>query len=276
MNAVKRLITPAIFAIATICTQTANAAELFPDQKPRPFALADKLETDATIGGYPIWQGEGKWRIVDLVRSDSTGSAASVPLGTARFFQSEGKQWIAAMEVRSNLQSGSGFWNGEPCKRDDMLFKLQLGAGREDNCVTINHITRYMSNPGGKAAELYALLKEQGVDIPPTVLLIQLTRNGLSQRMLHYYIWINPELVGFARETESEWGRNPWNKTMSFNDPAKKQYIEALTIWATKFVNQMDNGLKQKPDAFSQIPTWRGIADGVVKAEVVKTKIILD
>ena len=94
--------------------------------------------------------------------------------------------------------------------------------------------------------------------------------------MLHYYIWVNPELLGFARETESEWGRNPWNKTMSFNDPTKKQFIEALTIWATKFVKQMDDGLKQKPDAFSQIPTWRGIADGVAKAEVTKTKITLD
>jgi hypothetical protein len=165
------------------------AGELFPNNNPRPYVLAEKLETDATIGGYPIWQGEGKWRFVELIRSDSTGSAAPIPLGSANFFHSEGKQLVAT----------SGYWSGEPCKRDDMLFKLQLGAGRQDNCVTINHITRYMSSPTGKTGELYALLKEQDVDIPPTVLLIQLTRNGLSQRTLSYSIWINPELAGFAR-----------------------------------------------------------------------------
>jgi hypothetical protein len=265
-----------LFALTALIVQLACSAELFPNSNPRPFTLAEKLEGDATIGGYPIWQGEGKWRIVDLIRTDSTGSAASIPLGTARFFQSEGKQWIAAMEVKSNLQSGSGFWLGEPCKRDDMLFKFQLAAGREDNCVTINHITHYMSNPGGKAAELYALLKEQGVDIPPTVLQIQLTRNGLSQRTLYYSIWINPELAGFPRESEPEWGRNPWNKTMSFKDAAKKQYIDALTTWATTFVKQMDDGLRQKPDAFAQIPSWRSIMDGVVKVESSKPTVTLD
>lgn len=51
--------------------------------------------------------------------------------------------------------------------------------------VAINHITRYMSNPAGKLGELYALLKEQGMDIPPTVLLMQFTRNGLGLQCPH-------------------------------------------------------------------------------------------
>jgi hypothetical protein len=265
-----------LLTLALLATQLTCAAELFPNSSPRPFTLAEKLEADATIGGYPIWQGEGKWRIVDLIRTDSTGTAASIPLGTARLFQSEGKQWVAATDVKSNLLSGSGYWTAETCKRDDMLFKLQLAAGREDNCVTINHITHYMSNPAGKAAELFVLLKEQGVDIPPTVLQVQLTRNGLSQKSLSYTIWINPELVGFQREAEPEWGRNPWNKTMSSKDPAKKQYIDALSAWATNFVKQMDDGLRQKPDAFIRIPSWRTIMDGAVKVESIKSTVTLD
>jgi len=180
------------------------------------------------------------------------------------------------MEVRANLQPGSGYWIGEPCKRDNMLFKLQLAGGREDNCVTINHITRYFSNPGGKAGEIYALMKEQGIDIPPTVLLVQLTRNGTSLRRLEYSIWINPEAVGLAREAEPEWGRNPWNKTMSSNDPAKKQFIDALTEWATNFAKKMDAGFQLKQDAFTNIPSWRSVMDGKIKAEVVKSKVALD
>ena len=254
----------------------AVAADLFVDAKPRQFTMADKLEVDATIGGYPIWTGEGKWRISDLIRSDSTGRADPVPLGDVRLFQTEGKSWVAAMEVKSNLRAGSGYWTGEPCKRDDMLFKLQMGAGREDNCLTINHITHYMSSPEGKALELYALFKEQGIDLPPTVLLMQFTRNGLSQKTLTYWIWVNPELAGFARESEPEWGRNPWNKTMSFKDPAKKHYIDALSVWATNFASHMDDALKQKSDAFAGIPSWRTITEGLPKLEAVKAKVTLD
>jgi hypothetical protein len=267
----------AVFLLAAFLTaQVGSAAELFPKNSPRPYELADKLEPDATMGGYPIWAGEGKWRLFELTRSDSTGGASSVPLGAARFFQTEGKNFVAAMEVRSNLQNGSGFWLGEPCKRDDMLFKSQLAGGREDNCVTINHITRYMSNPGGKAAELYAMLKEQRVDVPPTVIQIAFTRNAQSSRTLTYILWINPELSGLPRETEPEWGRNPWNKTMSFKDPTKKQYIDALTAWAINFQKRMNDALDQKPDAFAGIPSWRNVLDGAVKPEQTKAKVDLD
>lgn len=238
----------------------AHAGELFPDLQPRPFSLGDKLEADATIGGYPVWQGEGKWQLMDLVRSDSTSATTTVPIGTARFYQTEGKQWVASMEVLSNLQIGGNvYWTGEPCKRDNMLFKLQMAGGLQDNCVTINHITGFMGNPGGKLAELYALLKEQAVDIPPTVISVQWTRNATSARRLIITLWINPELAGFPRETEREWGRNPWNKTMSFKDPAKKQYIDALSEWATAIAKRMDDGLRQKPDAFAGVPSWRTI-----------------
>lgn len=262
--------------LSVLFTHVIFAGELFPDLKPRPFNLGDKLESDATIGGYAIWQGEGKWRIFELEKSQATGGGESTSLGMARFFQTEGKQWIAGMEIRSNLQSGKLYWPGDPCKREDMLFKLQLGSGREDNCVTINHIARYMSNPSGKFGELYALFKDQGIDIPPTVLRIQFTRNGQSSKMLHYMIDINPEAMGFQRESEPEWGRNPWNKTMSFNDPAKKQFIEALTAWATTFVKQMDDGLRQKPEAFTGIVSWRTIMNGVVKIDNTKPKVALD
>jgi hypothetical protein len=261
--------------LSLLFTQFIFAGELFPDLKPRPFNLGDKLEPDATIGGYPIWQSEVKWRIFELEKYDSTGQPP-IPLGKAKVFQTEGKQWVAGMEIRSNLQSGNSYWLGEPCKREDMLFKLQLAGGKEDNCVTINHLTRYMSNPAGKLGELYALFKEQGIDIPPTVLRIQFTRNGQSSKMLHYIIDINPEVMGFQRESEPEWGRNPWNKTMSFNDPAKKQFIEALTAWATTFVKQMDDGLRQKPEAFTGIVSWRTIMNGVVKIDNTKPKVALD
>lgn len=254
----------------------ANAAELFPSSSPRQFSIADKLESDSTIGGYPIWQGEGKWRIFDLSVVDSSGRADPIPLGTARLFQTEGNKWVASMDVKANLRPGNGYWSGDPCKRNDMLFKIQMDGGKQDNCVTINHITHYMGNPSGKAAELYAMLKQQGIEYPPTVLAVQLTRNATSMQTLTYTLWINPELLGFARDSEPEWGRNTWNKTFSYSDPAKKQLVDALATWATKFGKQMDDGIARKQDAFTSIPSWRTVLDGTAKPDDSKSVIKLD
>jgi hypothetical protein len=262
--------------VAIFAAQHVGAAELFPNDSPRQFALADKLEADSTIGGYAIWSGEGKWRFSDLELTTSTGGPDPIPLGAARFFQTESKSLVAAMEVRSNLRIGNGFWTGEPCKRDDMLFKLQLASGREDNCLTINHIASYMSNPGGKAAETYAFLKEQGIDIPPTVIAITVTRNASSLRRLVYTLWVNPEMAGFARETEPNWGRNPWNKTMSFNDPAKKQFIDQLIVWSKKFQTSVDLALNRKQDPYQGITSWRSGVEIATKPEAAKAKVILD
>lgn len=265
-----------IVFVAIFAAQHVAAGELFPNDLPRQFVLAEKLETEATIGGYAVWNGEGKWRFSDLELTTSTGGPEPIPLGAARFFQTEGKNLVAVMEVRSNLRSGSGFWTGEPCKRDDMLFKLQLAGGREDNCLTVNHIASYMSNPGGKAAETYALLKEQGIEIPPTVIAITVTRNASSLRRLVYTLWVNPEMVGFAREAEPNWGRNPWNKTMSFNDPAKKLFIDQLIAWSKKFQTSVDLALNRKQDPYQGITSWRSGIEFVPKAEAVKAKVTLD
>ena len=265
-----------VIALSLLAASTfVNAGELFPGggRLPRPFALADKLENDATIGGYPIWSGEGKWRLYELIRNDSSRGD---PMGTARMFQTENKKLVTGMEVYANLSGGDTYWTDEPCKRDDMLFKKQFASGREDNCVTINHITHFMENPGGKAIELYAMFKEQGIEVPKTVLQINLTRNGTSSKRLVYSIYVNPEVVGFASENEYNWSRNPWNKTMAFNDPAKKQFIDGLTTWALSFAKQMDEGLKKKQDAFSNIPSWRAGADVKVKSEEVKSTTTLD
>jgi hypothetical protein len=264
------------FAIAlsllllSIC---AYSSELFPNRQPKQFSIADQLENDATIGGYQVWNGEGKWRLYELTRTESL---RQTPLGTAALFQTENKKFVAAMEVYANLESASGYWTEEPCKREDMLFKKQLAGGRQDNCVTINHITRYMSNPSGKGIELYAMFKEQGVEFPPTALQIKITRNGTSSNKLAYTIYVNPEILGFPSEPEPNWSRNPWNKTMAYNDPAKKQFIDDLSTWALNFAKQMDDALRQKPDALSNIPSWRAGTEIKVKTEEVKVKKVLD
>lgn len=255
------------------------AADLFDGTKPRDYKLADPLESNATVGGYPIWNGEGKWRLFNLARRDSTGSGPTIPIGDVGLFQTDNKKFVAVMLISATLAEGNTRWLGEPCKRDDMLYKANIGKSMwEDNCVTINHISAYGNNPGGKDAELYALFVEQGISPPPTILQIRFTRNGTHGNFLNITLSVNPEVMGFARETEASWGRNPWNKTMSFKDPVKKQLIDALGVWALQFAKQMDAALDKKADAFAAIPTWRSVLNEMSnqKPESTKHAISLD
>ena len=247
---------------AMIICHSVLAADVFPGYAPRKFTPADPLEVDANIGGYPIWQGEKNWKLFALLPSNSTGTASPVPMGQARVFQTEDKKLISVMQVYANLSEGAASdWTDEPCKREDLLFKASLGgAFRDINCVTINHITGFLNNPGDSWATLYSLLKEEGVEVPPTVLRLTFTRYSSNLRRLVVTLTINPEVVGFQRETES-WGRSPWHKTQAFKDPVKKQFIEALADWGTKFAKQMDVAFDKKADAFANIDSWRAIAN---------------
>jgi hypothetical protein len=264
-----------IFSV--LLAPAAFAADLFDNAQPRPYKLADPLEPDATLGGYPLWKGEGKWRIFKIERHDSTGGSTSVPIGDLGLFQTEGKKLVSIMVVSGTLSQSNIRWLGEPCKRDNMLYKANIGRSMwEDNCVTINHITNYANNPGGKDAELYALLVNNGVEPPPTVLRVEFTRNGTNGNFYKIQLVVNPEVMGFARETEPNWGRSPWNKIFSYNDPAKKQFIDALSAWALQFARRMDDGLDKKQDAFAVIPSWRTVLDGATKSEITQPAVKLN
>jgi hypothetical protein len=266
-----------LFTILLFVSLTSSAADVFQRYEPRQFKLADRLELDATIGEYPIWNGEGKWRLYDIKRWDSTGVAPSVPMGSVKVFQTENKKLLATMTVSANLAQGrSSDWTDEPCKRNDMLFKASLGGKFKNiNCVTINHIADYRKNSGGKDADLYALFVSEGIDIAPTVIRITFTRYSESLRRLEVVLTINPEVAGFARSSES-WGRSPWHKSQAFSDPAKKKFIDALSVWAVSFAKQMDDAFEKKSDAYRAIPSWRSVMETSSSVEATKPSTSLD
>ncbi|MGQ0709043.1 MAG: hypothetical protein ACT4NV_04770 [Rhodoferax sp.] len=229
--------------------------------EPKMYQVGEPLEMGAMIGGYPVWNGEGKWRVVEVKKTSTTGTGTA--MGELSAFQTEGGKFVASLWTYANLaQSNSGDWTDEPCKREDYLFKASLGGVfRDVNCVSINHIVKYPGNPGGKQADLYAMLKAEGVDTPPTVLRVIWTRYSSGSRKLVHSLTINPELAGFSRESEAEWGRNSWHKAQVANDPAKKKFIEDLSAWALTFAKQMEPAFRQQKDAFQSIPSWRVVYD---------------
>ena len=115
--------------------------------------------------------------------------------------------------------------------------------------------------------------------MPPAVLHFVFTRYSDNGRRLVVALTINPELTGFKRETES-WGRNPWNKSQSFKDPAKKKFIDDLGVWGVEFAKQMDVAFDKKKDAFSNIQSWRSVmnkkTDSVSAPSAVAAPVSLD
>lgn len=268
-----------MLAIAGMVVATASmGGELFTGwaNEPKNYQLAESLESDATLGGYPIWKGEGKWRVVELKKSYTTGS--STAMGELTALQTENGKFVAFLAVYANLaQSNSSDWTDEPCKRDDYLFKASLGGMFKDvNCISLNHIVRYPGNPSGKQAELFAMTKTEGIDTPPTVLRFTWTRYSSSSRRLQYTLTINPELAGFARDSEAEWGRNSWHKSQVATDPAKKKFVDDLSVWGLAFAKEMNPAFKKQSDAFNAISSWRTVYDTSAKAEVAQPKTTLD
>lgn len=268
-----------VLAIAGLMFATfAISGELFTgwSSQPKEYQLADPLEVDSTMGGYPIWAGEGKWRVMELKKF--VGSGATPDMGSLEVFQTESGKMVSFLAVRANVGSANASdWTDEPCKRDDYLYKASLGGTfRDVNCISLNHIVGYPGNPGGKGAELFALLKKEKIETPPTVLRMIWTRYSSGGRRLQYSLTINPELAGFARDAEPEWGRNSWHKSQVANDPAKKKFVDDLSVWALAFAKQMDPAFKKQVDAFNVIPSWRSVYDTTAKAESVKAKATLD
>jgi hypothetical protein len=68
-----------IWALPLLLSQATYAANLFVGKQPRAFQLADPLEANATIAGYLLSKGGVQWRIMDIVRSES--STARVRFG---------------------------------------------------------------------------------------------------------------------------------------------------------------------------------------------------
>jgi hypothetical protein len=261
---------------AVFLSQFAYCGDLFPDGKPPTMAIGDKIDEGSTIGGYPIWNGENKWRYLASAKWDTSGATAS--LGQITAFQTENKQLVAVMVAEGNLtQAQSSGWTDEPCKRDDYLFKASLGGKFSNvNCVTINHITGYPGNVGGKDAEAFSFFKTHEVETPPTVIRMTFTRYTSNMRRYVVKLTINPEIMGFKREPGTVWGQNPWHKSQALLDPEKKKFVEDLGVWAGAFAGQMDAAFEKKPDAFKSISSWRQDMRAGVKAEVQKAAVTLD
>lgn len=199
----------AAITLAVVSTANIFAADLFQDGKLRQInSGAPILETD-TIGGYPIFQDDGRWKFVSGKESASTGGGSTIKMGSVLLDYSQGTYLLARQSLFAALhEDGSNSWSGMPCSPDHLIIRNK-GRGQQDNCMTIDP-------------------KIVNIGATPTLFLtIVLTNSGSSGRYYKMSLYVNADLLG-VRKT----GLGDWTKEELKAKPYKQEALDRLTAWA--------------------------------------------
>jgi hypothetical protein len=209
-----------------------------------------KIAAKQTIGGYPILRISDEMRLMLSKVTYSTGVVA--PLGRAVIIATKNKKFHTALDVTANLESSnSSDWTDTPCKREDFLWKRSIGLSiRDVNCVSINHRVNFFVSPTGDFQQIYRALKDEEIEIPPTVITVAFTRYRPSGQRLVYIVEVNPEIYGVERDGSTVWGSSGWYKDFVKRDSKKLEFIERLKKWATDTQDRMDVAFKKDERAF--------------------------
>jgi hypothetical protein len=225
------------------------ADDLFDGIKPREFAVNAPLPADSTMGGYAIYQGDNKWRVI----SNKVGNPNSfgVSYGTLRLLQYEGGVYAAEMATSVNLnQSARGFYLTTSFCAGEHLVKVELisfqgNEGTTENCLTVDPYVATVSNR------------------QITTLSIKVTNTQSAARLYQIHMLINPAVLGFAGTSASDWTTGELAK-----NPQRKQFMDRVTVWGKQLQSAAKEAIAfSKPkDAFKAVPSWRVLAANVDSA----------
>lgn len=234
-------------------SSAALADDIYEKKEPVPFTFMQKIAPGKTVGDYPILTLGNQWSVLHAkARSNNLGGAmayvSAMDVRDGKFF--------AMLDMTANLQEiNSSDWTDEPCKATHFLHKNGEGF-RNINCATVNYSTSYFVNPKGDFQTYLAKFREMNIEIPPTVIRIVFTRYSDRGRRLVYDIKLNPEAFGIARDPETVWGANSWNKAFIERDPKKVALVAGLSKWADAVRDKMDKAFEHKKDAFDSLPPF--------------------
>ena len=150
---------------------------------------------------------------------------------------------IAAVHARAVLRPESHRfnWSGEPCKREDALYRADLTGshGEDENCLLVDHHTL---NLGPQAQGIWkdaaAWLTAQKVQVPvPVVITAHVTRFQQSRLIAASYSF-NPRMYGCNAPVSRSWADSPWHKKTIGEDPQRVRFVEshlAPYVFATLF-----------------------------------------
>ncbi len=225
-----------VLALILLATcKVALSQELFINGKLRPISPGSLITQNDTIGGYPIYQDDGRWTFVSGRESESTGSSQPIKMGTILLDYKEGTYLLARQSITASVSTGglNSHWTGSPCSGEH-IYTRNKGSGTNDNCLTINP---FIINIGSK----------------PTIFFnITSTNTASNGRYYKLTVYINAELLGL-RDT----GTGDWSKEEIKYKPHKQEIINRLISWSEQLQDGSIKALDySKPqDVYNKMPS---------------------
>jgi hypothetical protein len=213
----------------------AFAQDLFVNGKLRPINLGSPITKNDTIGGYPIYQDDGRWTFVSGRDSESTGNSRPIKMGTVLLDYKEGTHLLARQSIIASIDTGglNTSWTGSPCSPEHLAIRNK-GAGINDNCMAIDP---FIINIGPKPTMFFSIV---------------ITNTAGNGRYYKLTVYVNAELLG-VRDT----GLSDWSKEDLKTKPYKQEVINRLTLWAEQLQDGSIKALDfSKPqNVYDKIPS---------------------
>jgi hypothetical protein len=211
-------------------------ADLYPSGEVRSYQPFEKLESDATAGGFAIFQGGRQWKLASLKVTENN---LRTRIASTQLISPQHNEYFAQMAITLSLGGGDHFsrayFSGDPCPPSmNALVKLSNSSQKTQNCLTINPIT----------------LTVQGKPIP--MMEISVTNTKSSSRLYMVQLLLALDKLGFPNSKDSD-----WTTSQIDNDAAKKQFIEKIGAWGSQLRDAVDMALDySKPqDIFQKVPS---------------------
>lgn len=225
----------ALALIILAASPVAFTQDLFVNGKLRSINLGSPISKNDTIGGYPIYQDDGRWTFVSGRESESTGNSRPIKMGTILLDYKEGTHLLARQSIIASIDTGglNTSWTGSPCSPEHLVIRNK-GAGMNDNCMTIDP---FIINVGPKPTMFFSIVS---------------TNTAGNGRYYKLTVYVNAELLG-VRDT----GLGDWSKQELKSKPYKQEVINRLTLWAEQLQDGSIKALDfSKPqDVYNKIPS---------------------
>lgn len=249
-----------ILTASLLIGNSVYSEDLFDNNLSRDYKPTTTVQSDSTIGGYPIFQGGRVWRVLS---GKTTSNNLNNKFANIHLISPIANNYFAELTLMVNLAQANMYFTSDICSASaSPLFKLNKGGGSFDNCLTI---------------EPY-MVRINGNDINTFHINVRNSQRG--GRIYDLNLLLNLSHLGFPETEISDWTEN----AVSQNNK-KKQLIEKVTEWAKKLQDGVNKAIEYKKpqNAFSDVPPITSLipvinmmapeAEVAVDGNVVNTKL---
>jgi hypothetical protein len=228
-----------LLAASLFLAHSAQASDFFDGNKARDLSRGSLIEQGTTIGGYPIYAGDGGWRFIASTVTGPTPRGGY--FGRVQLIHPHAGNYFAEMILDANLNRISGiYFTSDPCGGDFLVKRARYHIPISD-CLKIEP---QRVTIGGRQI---------------TILLITVSQQN-EGRLYEIRMALNLETFGFRDTLEAD-----WKKEEIARRPDRAKFIEIIGEWAKQLQDASVKamGYGKTGDAFRAVPSFNQLREAV-------------